>query len=174
MWRLAREWLPEAQATAAAVFFAVNPYNLAIVYYRSDFAELLGVALLPLLLWGALQMIRCNWRYVPHLALVFAAIWLANAPEGVIATYSLALVLADCGGAPEKRASVADRRHGDGCGLRAGGVLHSARGVGTRMGADFGSADDESAAGTQLLVHALERCGISALQLEDIERRAWE
>ncbi len=93
MWRLAREWLPEAQATAAAVFFAVNPYNLAIVYYRSDFAELLGVALLPLLLWGALQMIRCNWRYVPHLAVVFAAIWLANAPEGVIATYSLAFVL---------------------------------------------------------------------------------
>ena len=92
MWRLAREWLPEAQATAAAVFFAVNPYNLAMVYYRSDFAELLGVALLPLLLWGALQMIRCNWRYVPHLAVVFAAIWLANAPEGVIATYSLALV----------------------------------------------------------------------------------
>jgi hypothetical protein len=93
MWRLARGWLPEAQATAAAVFFTVNPYNLAMVYYRSDFAELLGVALLPLLLWGALQMIRCNWRYVPHLALVFAAIWLANAPEGVIATYSLALVL---------------------------------------------------------------------------------
>lgn len=93
MWRMAREWLPEAQATAAAVFFVVNPYNLAMVYYRSDFAELLGVALLPLLLWGALQMIRCNSRYVPHLALVFAAIWLANAPEGVIATYSLSLVL---------------------------------------------------------------------------------
>jgi hypothetical protein len=92
MWRLTREWLPEAQATAAAVFFTVNPYNLAMVYYRSDFAELLGVALLPLLLWGALQMIRCNWRYVPHLAAVFAAIWLANAPEGVIASYSLALI----------------------------------------------------------------------------------
>lgn len=93
MWRLAREWLPDAQADAAAVFFAVNPYTLAVVYYRSDFAELLGVALLPLLLWGALQMIRCNWRYIPHLALIFAAIWLSNAPEGVIATYSLTLVL---------------------------------------------------------------------------------
>ena len=55
MWRLAREWLPESQAEAAAVFFAVNPYNLAIVYYRSDFAELLAVALLPLLLWCALH-----------------------------------------------------------------------------------------------------------------------
>lgn len=92
MWQLAREWLPDAQATAAAVFFAVNPYNLAMVYYRSDFAELLGVAMLPLLLWGALQVIRCDWRRAPYLALVFAAIWLANAPEGVIAAYSLALI----------------------------------------------------------------------------------
>src|SRR5277367_5975547 len=39
MWKLAREWLPGSQAAMAAVFFAVNPYHLVIVYYRSDFAE---------------------------------------------------------------------------------------------------------------------------------------
>lgn len=92
MWRFARDSLSDAQSAAAAVFFTVNPYNLAMVYYRSDFAELLGVALLPLLLCAALRVMASDWRRVPHLAVVFAAIWLANAPEGVIATYSLALI----------------------------------------------------------------------------------
>ncbi|MGD0964284.1 MAG: 6-pyruvoyl-tetrahydropterin synthase-related protein [Candidatus Acidiferrales bacterium] len=93
MWKLAREWLPGRQAAAAAVLFAVNPYNLAIVYYRSDFAELLAAAFLPLLLSAALGMIRHMPRRFPFLAMALAAIWLCNAPEGVIATYSLALVL---------------------------------------------------------------------------------
>ena len=97
MWKLGKGLLPAPQATAAAVFFAVNPYNLAIVYFRSDFAELLAVAFLPLLLWAAWKVIRGEWRCVPHLAVVFAIIWLCNAPEGVISTYALALLLlADC------------------------------------------------------------------------------
>jgi hypothetical protein len=93
MWRLARESLPVPQAAAAAVFFAVNPYHLVVVYYRSDFAELLASALFPLLIWAALRVIREGWRHVPALAIVFAIIWLSNAPAAVIATYSLALVL---------------------------------------------------------------------------------
>lgn len=92
MWKLAREWLPAPQAAAAAVLFAVNPYHLVIVYYRSDFSELLAVALLPLLVLGALNTASDGWRSVPLLAAVFAAIWLANAPAAVIATYSLGLV----------------------------------------------------------------------------------
>jgi hypothetical protein len=93
MWRLAREWLSPREAIAAAIFFAVNPYNLLVVYYRSDFAELLAEALFPLLLLGALRVTRNGWRGVPFLGLVFAAIWLCNAPAAVIATYSLALLL---------------------------------------------------------------------------------
>ncbi len=93
MWNFAREWLPQAQAAAAAVFFAVNPYNLAMVYYRSDYAELLAVSFLPLLLCAARRVIQRQWRFMPSLAMVFAMIWLCNAPEGVIATYSLALLL---------------------------------------------------------------------------------
>ena len=93
MWKLAREWLPAPQAAVAAVLFAVNPYHLVIVYYRSDFSELLAAALLPLLVWSALHTARAEWRYVPRLAAVFAAIWLSNAPAAVIATYSLALIL---------------------------------------------------------------------------------
>lgn len=94
MSRLAREWLPAAQAAIAAVLFAVNPYHLVVVYYRSDFAELLASALFPLMIWGALRVIRDGWRSMPALAMVFAAIWLSNAPAAVIATYSLALLLA--------------------------------------------------------------------------------
>jgi 6-pyruvoyl-tetrahydropterin synthase related domain len=92
MWRLAREWLPGSQAIVAAVLFELNPYHLVIVYYRSDFAELLASALLPLLVWGALHVGQGEWRRVPPLAAVVAGIWLSNAPAAVIATYSLGLI----------------------------------------------------------------------------------
>jgi hypothetical protein len=92
MWVLSREWLPPPQAVVAAVLYAVNPYNLVIVYYRSDFAELLASALFPLLIWGVLPVIAGEWRRVPSLAVIFASIWLTNAPAAVIATYSLVLI----------------------------------------------------------------------------------
>lgn len=94
MWRLAREWLPGPQAATAAVFFAVNPYHLVVVYYRSDFAELLASALFPLMIWGALRVVREGWIGFPALTIVFALIWLSNAPAAVVATYSLSLLLA--------------------------------------------------------------------------------
>ncbi|MGH9745720.1 MAG: hypothetical protein ACRD59_06375 [Candidatus Acidiferrales bacterium] len=106
MWRLAREWLPNPQAAAAAVIFAANPYQLVVVYYRSDFAELLASAIFPLLILGAGRVVRDgsreisgdgwreSWDGLPLLAIAFAGIWLSNAPAAVIATYSLALLLA--------------------------------------------------------------------------------
>jgi hypothetical protein len=93
MWKLAREWLPARCATLAAVLFAVNPYHLVIVYYRSDFAELMAGAFLPLIVWGALRVARGEWRRVPLLAAAFAGMWLSDAPAAVIATYALALIL---------------------------------------------------------------------------------
>lgn len=93
MWRLAREWLPAPQAIVAAMLFEVNPYHLVIVYYRSDFAELLAGALWPLMVWGAVSTGQRHGRRVPLLAVSFAAIWLSNAPAAVIATYSLVLIL---------------------------------------------------------------------------------
>src|ERR1017187_1136771 len=50
MSRLARAYLPAADASFAAVFYALNPYHLLIVYWRSAYAQLLAAALLPLLL----------------------------------------------------------------------------------------------------------------------------
>ena len=93
MWRLAREWLPGRQALTAGILYAVNPYHLVMVYYRSDFAELLASALFPLVVLGALRVARDGWVRVPGLALAFALIWLSNAPAAVIATYSLSLML---------------------------------------------------------------------------------
>ena len=94
MWKLAREWLPGRQAAAAAVLFAVNPYHLVIVYYRSDFAELLAAVFWPLLLWATLHATSGEWKWAPRLAIFFCAIWLSNAPAAVIATYSLVLLMA--------------------------------------------------------------------------------
>ncbi|MFZ0785381.1 MAG: 6-pyruvoyl-tetrahydropterin synthase-related protein [Candidatus Acidiferrales bacterium] len=91
---LASEWLDGPQLTVAAVLYAVNPYQLVMIYYRSDFAELLAGTLFPLVLWGAVRISRGEWRKVPLLAAVFAGVWLSNAPAGVMTTYSLALAIA--------------------------------------------------------------------------------
>ena len=93
MWKLAREWLSPREAAAAGVFYALNPYNLVVVYYRSDFAELLACALFPLLILGLLRITREGGPRVPFLGLIFAGVWLCNAPAAVIATYSAALLL---------------------------------------------------------------------------------
>lgn len=93
MWKFAAQWLSPTQAIAAALFFAANPYHLSVIYYRGAFAELLASALFPLMLLGTFGVLRQEWRRVPLLAFAFAAIWLSNAPAGVIATYSLTLIL---------------------------------------------------------------------------------
>ncbi len=56
MYRLAREWLAAPDALFAAVFYALNPYHLLIVYWRSAYAELLAASLLPLLLLCILRL----------------------------------------------------------------------------------------------------------------------
>jgi non-canonical purine NTP pyrophosphatase (RdgB/HAM1 family) len=96
MFLLAREWLDRRDATFAAVLYAVNPYHLVIVYWRSAFAELLASSLLPLLL---LLVLRTNdtedkdRRVTLPLALLLACAWLINAPVAVMIHYSLALLL---------------------------------------------------------------------------------
>jgi hypothetical protein len=101
MFHLAREWMPAADATRAALFYAVNPYHLLVVYFRSDYAELLASAALPLLVLYAVRLgrnapagSRAVWGEIVPLALVFAAIWLSNAPAAVVVSYCLALLLA--------------------------------------------------------------------------------
>jgi len=116
MFVLARRWvepswvdrkcLSRRDATFAAVLYAVNPYHLVIVYWRSAFAELLASCLVPLLLLFVLKAAdACEdadensglnatlGRAMVPLSLVLAAAWLTNAPAAVMIHYSLALLI---------------------------------------------------------------------------------
>jgi non-canonical purine NTP pyrophosphatase (RdgB/HAM1 family) len=90
MFQLARYWLPPPDALFAAVLYAVNPYHLLIVYWRSAYAELLASALLPILLLCLLRLEQRNLRPVLGLGLTLAVAWLTNAPAAVMIHYSLA------------------------------------------------------------------------------------
>ena len=110
MYRLAREWLQPADALFAAAFYAVNPYHLVIIYWRSAYAELLAAALLPLVLLCLLRLqepaaqepagsdpLPPTFRPTLYLSMVLAAAWLTNAPAAVMIHYStagLALLMA--------------------------------------------------------------------------------
>src|SRR5271155_3369910 len=102
---LARRVLPQKAALFCAACYAANPYALLIVYMRSDFAELLANAFFPLLFIAAFQICEllgsrqalCGAalrRATAGFAVVFAVIWLSNAPAGVMASYSTAILFA--------------------------------------------------------------------------------
>jgi len=99
MFALARRFFPSAAAMFSAACYAANPYALLVVYLRSDFAELLACALLPMLCLAAFELCglwencrRSTSRVAAILALLFSCIWLSNAPAGVISSYSMALL----------------------------------------------------------------------------------
>ena len=93
MFYLARQWFDRRDATFAAVLYAVNPYHLAIVYWRSAFAELLASFLLPLLLLLLLRADRHTRRNTVLLAFALCLAWLTNAPAAVMIHYSFALLI---------------------------------------------------------------------------------
>ena len=94
MFRLAREWLPDSDSAFAAVIYAVNPYHQLQLYWRSDFAELLACAIFPLIVLHAIRAGQGERRALLPLSLLFGLVWLMNAPAAVIASYTIALLLA--------------------------------------------------------------------------------
>src|SRR5215467_8469541 len=87
MFALARRFFPVRGTLFAAACYAANPYALLVIYMRSDFAEELAFSLLPVLLLAAFQLcgfIENHWRSQMRVsavfALVFAGMWLSNAP----------------------------------------------------------------------------------------------
>lgn len=93
MFLLARQWLDRTEAAFAGVLYAVNPYHIVIVYWRSAFAELLAAALLPLLLYLLLRAHQQGGRNTLWLGVLLACAWLTNAPAAVMIHYSLALLV---------------------------------------------------------------------------------
>src|ERR1700680_4223354 len=98
---LGRSAFPQRGALVCAVCYAANPYALLIVYMRSDFAEQLALAYFPLLFLAAGEVSglldsppQSPRRSIVFLAITFAAVWLTNAPAGVVASYSLAMLFA--------------------------------------------------------------------------------
>ncbi len=98
---LARRFLPDKAALFGGACYAANPYALVIIYMRSDFAEQLACAFMPLVVLAALHLCglaeirRRSWpRSMGLFAAAFAAVWLSNAPAGVMASYSVALIFA--------------------------------------------------------------------------------
>jgi hypothetical protein len=93
MFRFAREWLPPRDAVLATVLYMANPYNLLIVFWRGDYAELLAWAFLPLVILGAVRAGRGRMADLGQFGFLFALTWLANLPAAVITSYSVAMVI---------------------------------------------------------------------------------
>ncbi len=93
MYGLARQWLPPSDALFAAAFYALNPYHILIVYWRSAYAELLASALLPIALLCVSRLREPGWRSTFWLSLVLAGAWLTNDPAAVMIHYSVGILV---------------------------------------------------------------------------------
>jgi 6-pyruvoyl-tetrahydropterin synthase related domain len=94
MFLLARRWFSRKDALIAAIAYALNPYHIVIIYWRSAMAELLASALLPLLLLFVLEFEEERPRkIIAALGLVLAAAWLTDVPVAIIMNYSLAALV---------------------------------------------------------------------------------
>jgi hypothetical protein len=97
---LLRHLVARRAAVLGAAFYVINPNTLLLTYIRSDFAEQLACAFLPLLLLATLRLCGqlddspSRFSSVASFSLWFAIIWLCNAPAAVISSYSVCLLIA--------------------------------------------------------------------------------
>src|SRR5207302_3207020 len=93
MYAVARNWLSRGSALFAAILYALNPYHLVIVYWRSAMAELLASIYLPLLFLCIIRLQQHGKRMIAPIALLLAAGWLTNIPSSIMMHYSLAVLV---------------------------------------------------------------------------------
>jgi uncharacterized membrane protein len=93
MWKCARDFLNSTDAAMAGALYSLSPYFIIMAFKRCSYGDLLASALFPLLVWAGIRMGHDAKKAFLPLVLVFAAIWLADLPAAVIASYSLALIL---------------------------------------------------------------------------------
>lgn len=93
MFVAAKQWLSPTNALFSAILYALNPYHLIIVYWRSALAELICAIYLPLLLLCIVQLPAKGRRMVVPMALLLAAGWLTNVPSAVMMHYLLAVLV---------------------------------------------------------------------------------
>lgn len=97
---LARRFLTAPTATLAGALAAATPYAFFTAYERTAFSELAAACWIPLLLlfaWRQAEIGVPRQSLLPAfdgsaapLAFILAAVWLTNAPAGVMASYLLA------------------------------------------------------------------------------------
>jgi hypothetical protein len=84
-YRLARAWVRPSIAAAAGCIYLAGPYVLFVAYERTAYGELLGAAVIPL-------VVRYALRSRPVLlSLAVAGLWFNNAPAAVMGCYLVAL-----------------------------------------------------------------------------------
>ena len=98
---VARAYSSGLAALLAASLYTTNPYALFTAYERTAYAELLSMALLPLLFAAALPRrtatessnpSRTQKPSIAAIALLVALLWLSNAPAAILACYMLLLL----------------------------------------------------------------------------------
>ena len=94
MFTLARRYVAQKYALAAAVLYALNPYHLITVYWDFRVAEMLASAVFPIAMLYGLKS-REGPKWAADLAVAVAAVWLMNAPAGVMLMYTLGVLLVE-------------------------------------------------------------------------------
>ncbi len=85
MFALLRGRTGDRWALVAAVVYMLAPYHTVDFYIRGAFAELAAAAVLPWVLLG-LDRAASDWRWIPGLAVSYAALALSHLPSTLLAT----------------------------------------------------------------------------------------
>jgi hypothetical protein len=89
--RLCRQVVDDRSSLVGAFAYVVNPYNLAVLYFRGALSEFLAAALFPWFISAVYGLGRKGKRNLVVTAVLIALLWLANVPAAVIANYAAAI-----------------------------------------------------------------------------------